>query len=77
MTTAASPALITVTLGAFKLPAFNIPWEVDGQTIQLAVPAGIQIPAGVQGTFPMPSASINFTVDSSATVDSSTENSSQ
>lgn len=65
---------ISVTLGAFTLPAFSVPLEIEifGQTVtvQAPVPAGIQIPPGVIGTFVMPQATVSFTADSAITVDS-------
>ena len=54
-----SAATVTVTLGAF-----TVPLEIDGQTVN------VPVPAGVTATFVMPAVSVSFTSDSSVTSDS-------
>jgi hypothetical protein len=76
MTTAApAPITVTVTLGPLTLPAFNLPVTdpFTGQVVTIKVPAGVKIPAGTTGTFPMPAASITFTADSPVTADSTSQ----
>lgn len=54
-----APTTVTGTLAAFSFP-----FQIGGETIQINVPAGVQV------TFPMPAAQITFTADSNITADS-------
>ena len=50
---------VTGTLGSFSFP-----FEIAGQTVKITVPAGVQV------TFPMPTAQVVFSADSPTTADS-------
>lgn len=78
--TVPAPTAVNVTLGAFAatLPALTGTGQltIDGVTIEvpITIPAGlkVQIAAGVTAIFNMPAATVTFTADSDATVDSVT-----